>query len=143
MCDSSSQGTTTFVVPLGPNPCGEKLSTPISTAVASAVVHVTSTGAVVAAPHLRSPTSNDVTSAAAASVAVDAVSVVSDPPDPPQPATSALAATATSTHPSLTLTSYPLVGPIGQDHDAIATGCPRERGQPCLPRRRRRHAARQ
>jgi hypothetical protein len=109
VCDSSSHGTTTFVVPLGPNPCGEKLSTPISTAVASAVVHVTATGAVVAAPQVRSPTSKDVTSAAPASVVVDAVSVVSDPPDPPQPATSMLAATATSTHPTLTLTRYPLL----------------------------------
>jgi hypothetical protein len=78
VCDSPSHGTTTFVVPLGPKPEGETESTAISTAVAFSVVHETATGAVVAAPHVRSPTSKDVTSAAAVvSVVVSVVSVVS------------------------------------------------------------------
>ena len=75
VCDSSSHGTTTLVEPLGPKPAGVKLSTAIWTAVAFSVAHVTVTGAVAAAPHWRSPTSNDVTSAGEATVVV--VSVVS------------------------------------------------------------------
>ena len=75
VCDASSHGTTTLVEPLGPKPAGVKLSTTISTAVAFSVAHVTVAGAVAAAPHWRSPTSNDVTSAGEVTVVV--VSVVS------------------------------------------------------------------
>jgi phosphoglycolate phosphatase-like HAD superfamily hydrolase len=109
VCDSSSHGTTTFVVPLGPKPLGEKLSTAISTAVAFAVTQLTVTGAVVAAPQLRSPTSNEVTSAGDASVVVFVVPVVSVPesPDPPHPASSMTAAIAAKTPRVLTLTRTP------------------------------------
>src|SRR6187200_1125972 len=77
--DSSSHRMSNVVVPDGPKLFGLMSSTPISTAVAFAVAHVTVTGAVTAKPQLTSVKSNVVTSAAPGSELPESF-------DPPHPA---------------------------------------------------------
>src|SRR6187200_551757 len=88
--DSSSHRMSNVVVPDGPKLFGLMSSTPISTAVAFAVAHVTVTGAVTAKPQLTSVKSNVVTSAAPGSELAESF----DPPHPARTLQSATPATA-------------------------------------------------